>query len=180
MRKKTAFTVLLVLTALALSVSGVFAQGVVRVFPFAGEQVTLEQGEQIQLFWFWSATTKGLVRVYLNHYSASIAVIDEDGVTVWSMSPEEADQYWGPIETFPVPPGGDWDCAKPTGSSVGWEYTIPLNLSPGDYTLVLTERFEQPVNDGWHTCTWMGEPGAPTPSLYRGTASYETMITVNP
>jgi hypothetical protein len=183
MRKKTAITALLVLTVLALGASSAFAQGVVRVYPFSGEPVTIEEDEQIQLFWFWAATTKGLVRVYLNHFSASIALVDKYGVPVWSMSPEEADLYWGPIETWPIEPGGDWDCAKPTTSSVGWEYTIPRppNLRPGeDYTLVFTERFDQPVNDGWHTCTWMGVKDVPPPSLYRGTNTYETIITVKP
>jgi len=180
MHKKTTFTVLLVFMALALGASTAFAQGVVPVYPFSGEPVTIEKGDQIQVFWYWSATTKGLVRVYLSHHSVSMALTDEDGEPVWSMSPEEANRHWGPIETFPLPAGGDWDCAKPTGSSVYWGYTIPLSLDPGIYFLVVNESLDQPVNDGWHTCTWLGEQAVPPPSLYRGTSTSVTMITVNP
>jgi hypothetical protein len=188
LKRRTSLALLLVLTTLALGASAAFAQDPLdpeEVFPFPNEwqddPVVIAQGQPITVFWYWAATTRGQIRMYLNHYSVSLALVPAGAtIPVWQVLPQEAALHWGPVETTPIPPGEPWDCSKPTGSSVRWAYTISQELEPGAYSLVLTERFNQPVNDGWHTCTWEGLPGAPTPSLYRGSSTYVTAIEIVP
>jgi hypothetical protein len=59
-----------------------------------------------------------------------------------------------------------------------WEVTIPP-LEAGTYTLVFTQSFDQPVNDGLHACRDVGEPPVPTPSLYRGESEVISTIVVS-
>jgi len=175
-KRRASLALLLVLTALVLGVSAAFAQEVVYVYPFGGT-FSATADEEVHIEWYWLAQTKGLVNVFLRHSSESYVLTGPKGFE-WSMSPQEAEELWGPVATV-TNPEDYFICPKPTYSFVGWEATLP-KLDPGTYTLVLTQVYNQPVNDGWHTCVWAdtGEPAATPPSLYRGTSIFATTIVV--
>jgi len=136
-KRRASLALLLVLTALVLGASAAFAQDVFYIYPFGGTY-TPTADEEIHIQWFWLAQTKGLVRVFLNHSSESYALTDSNGIE-WSMSPQEAEENWGPVTTV-TNPEDFIICPKPTYSFVGWEATLP-ELDPGTYTLVLTQVF---------------------------------------
>jgi len=185
MRKMTFLVSLILLAALALGASATLAQSdVVYVYPFVdGATYNASLGQEIHLLWGWVATTKGLVRVYLQHSSETYtlyALSDLGNSEVWSLSNAQAEAYWGPVEVYPAEEAGV-DCHKPTVAQSLWEYTLPP-LEVGVYTLAFEAELSQPANDGFHTCTWLGtnDPAAPTPSLYRGKSYATSTIIVGP
>ncbi len=178
MRARTAFSVLSVLVLLAVAAPNVRAEPpVVYVYPFLdGETFTAHVGDDIHLFWAWVALTKGQVRVFLNHASQTYTLTPSGEEEPLLFIPNEvAEGYWGPIQRVPA----DVDCGSPNLAFALWDYQLPV-LEEGTYTLVFTQAFDQPVNDGFHTCIDpdTGEPFTPPPSLSRGTSVFTTYLVI--
>jgi hypothetical protein len=180
MTRRSVFAALILVAAIATGASAALAQEVIPVFPMAQEQVQAKSGDQLLVFWFWVANTKGQVRVFLGHTSTTLELLGSDGEPVWSLTPEQARSLYGPVETLPAD-NSVLDCRKPTYSQTYWEFVTPP-LDEGEYTLVLTQSYDQPVNDGTVTCRWVetGERYVQPPGLYRGTYTYVTEIEVLP
>ena len=136
-------------------------------------------GEPLDLLCGWTTQGgPGKIVSFLNGYTATVIIRDEDGNVVLSLDPDQLRALWGDPVTFPA----DDDvvaCAGPTGRYVLWEYWFNAGLPAGTYTVTMTQTYTHPVTDGWQTC-WFREDGsrlAPPPSLYRGTAvSVSTLV----
>jgi hypothetical protein len=89
---------------------------------------------------------------------------DASGHVVWSIGPKEGAAYWSSPYPGPAADQGV-DCKEDTLWGSDWEFTVP-GLPAGTYTLTTTEMYKHPVNDGYHTCSFEGEPISDTPSLY--------------
>jgi hypothetical protein len=164
MHKRVALSVLAI-AALLVSATPAFANGSVDVYPVIPDTYHATTADSIHLFWGWVAATKGLVRVFIGHSAETYTLLDSQNHVIWSLGPEEADAYWGPIIRFD-PADWGWDCPMRQIAVSWWEVTIPP-LPEGTYTLVFDGVFEQPVNDGLHACGDVGV-SVPTPSLSRG------------
>jgi hypothetical protein len=185
MKRKTVLFVLLAVillsTLLLFQVS--FAQepepDPLFVFPYEdGETFTAESADQpILLAWAWLAMTRGQLRMYLNHAYETYVMSGPEGI-VLEISAEEAEGYWG-LFTPESPDFFGIDCPMPRAWWVFWSYPVGT-LPPGEYTLVWNQVFDQPVNDGFHVCSFEGQPISPTPSLFRGETVATTTIIVPP
>jgi hypothetical protein len=176
---------LLVVILLASTVAGaVSAQGdPIDVFPFEdGMTYTVAEGDSLHIWWGWLATTRGLVRTYLNAWTAGYQLVDvATGDVVWALSPAEAHARWSPIMQL-TPADVGMICASPFHYASDWEGGV-FQLPAGTYELVTTWSQSRPVNDGWHTCAdaLTGEPMAYPPSLWRPeSGSWTVTIVVEP
>lgn len=159
-----------------------FASETVQVWFYGGWDYPARVGDSLELRHAWIATTKGQVRVYINHTSESLELLDPHDNIVWKMSAAEWDANWAPLWQFE---DADFllDCPMPTLWRSDWTCVLAGALTePGDYKLVYTGTFDQPVNDGLHACIDLAPPGwyppILTPSMYRGTATSVTTIHV--
>jgi len=186
MFKKRSSLLVLLLVALLASATPAVANGPeVYAYPtWGGNVVQAKTNESIHMFWGWLATTKGLVRAFVNHHAETYTLTeDSTGAVVWSMSAKEADSHWGSIVLY----GPEWvetalglDCPMPWVAASWWEFTV-RPLEAGTYTLKYVGTYEQPVNDGFHACTELpGTDPFPTPSLYRGEEVAVSTIIVTP
>jgi len=162
---------LLVVALLAMTVAGVVSAqtGPVDVFPFEdGATYNVADGDSIHIWWGWLATTRGLVRTYLNAWTASYQLTNVDTGQVWlSLDPAQAHARWSPIMRL-TPADVGLVCASPFHYVSDWEGG-EFQLPAGTYELVTVWSQSRPVNDGWHTCAdaVTGEPMASPPSLWR-------------
>lgn len=185
LKNRPALGILLVIALLAGATPALANGPEVYAYPvWEGNVVEATTQDSIHFFWGWFAVTKGLVRVYQNHSAETYILRGPDREVVWEMSAKEADTHWGPIQLY----DRDWVegsfglvCPKPTMAGSWWEVVIPPLEDVGTYTLEMFWVYEQPVNDGFHTCTELpGTLPVPTPSLYRGAGVITSTIIVSP
>lgn len=168
-----------VLLLATLLVGAAGASTTYEIFPFFDQELEVQEGDEIRLRYYWDATSKGQMNMFFNHSTTSIVLTDENDNIVVDMSDGGADDLWSPLELvdaaeLPTP----LDCPQPKHWYSEVDYRLP-DLEPGTYELVSVAIMEQPVNDGWHTCTNLetGEPASAPPSLYpSGTTFAGTVI----
>jgi hypothetical protein len=166
MRTKRVVALLLALSLLAVTV---IAQPVaaddppLRVFPWSdGRSVTANAGQDIQVAWAWSATSKGLVNEFLGATEHTLTLSGEGG-TILYLPPV---QYAQIFYVIPLPPAlFGRECPMPMIYAAAWTLWLP-DLAPGTYTLETRQVLRHAVNDGYHVCTVDGEPMKSPPSLY--------------
>lgn len=175
------FVLAVLLLVAAVLTPSTQAQAPVIVYPYVdGATYNANTSEPIILYWGWLATTPGLVRVYLNH-SEETYLMTGPGVPPLDLDAAEAEVYWGPLVSGPPSVLG-LECPMPNLWATFWEYDVGP-LPQGVYTLVFTSTFNNPVNDGYHVCTFEGTniPAAPAPSLFRsGVLVATSTIIVSP
>ena len=154
------------------------AQGEPAFVPYCidGSEWQAEPGQDLLVVCGWGATTRGLLQMFIANDTKSHVLTDSAGHVVWSLSPSQGAPYWGPLIKGPASDQGI-ECKGGTFWTSDWEYTVP-GLPAGTYTLTTTEVYKHPVNDGYHTCSFEGQPISPTPSKYpAGTVlSVETIV----
>jgi hypothetical protein len=157
-------TLLLGMTAVAPTVS---AEDDPAWTPYClnGIEIAAEPGQDLLVACGWGATTKGLMQMYINADLKSHTLTDASGHVVWSIGPEEGAAYWDTPTKGSASDAG-LDCKGGSLWGATWRYIVP-GLPAGTYTLTTDEVFKFPVNDGFHTCSYEGEPVSGTPSLYR-------------
>jgi hypothetical protein len=163
-RLALAGALLLGLTAAAPTVS---AQGDPAFTPYCidGLEIQAEPGQDLLVVCGWGATTKGLLQMFIKADATNFVLTDASGNVVWSLGQKESAAYWGKPYSLADSDQGV-DCKEDTFWAADWQYTLP-GLSAGTYTLTTTDAYRHPINDGYHTCSFDGEPISPTPSLYR-------------
>lgn len=169
--------ILLILATMFIVTTGVSAQedpAIVFVFE-EGEPVTVGTNQPIVLGHGWFATAPGQVNEFLTAHQLQVVLKDAAGNPVRTLSDSELDMYWSDIYSSPLDPFPFIDCPMPNLWSADLFY--PLGTLPaGQYTLETTETLTHAVNDGLHVCTLLGEPWAPTPSLYEAGSEHFTVI----
>jgi len=142
---------------------------------FPGAEFQAEPGQDLLVVCGWGATTRGLLQMFIKADLKTHTLTDASGNVVWSIGPKAGLAYWSSPLKGPASDQGI-DCKSGNFWVADWEYTVP-GLPAGTYTLTTTEVFRHPINDGYHTCTFDGEPLADTPSLYpAGTTT--TVVTI--
>lgn len=181
MKKKVRllFSILLILAAMFIVTTGVSAQedpAIVFVFDDS-EPVTVGTDQPVVLGHGWFATAPGQVNEFLTAHELEVVLKDASGNRVRALSNSELDMYWSEIYSTPLAPFPFINCPMPNLWSADLFY--PLGTLPaGQYTLETTETLTHAVNDGLHVCTLLGEPWAPTPSLYEAGTEHHT-VTIN-
>lgn len=148
------------------------------VFPCAdGIEWAAEPGQPIEFGCGWGTVGgPGRMRTFLQAHSGTLVVLDEQGVPVLTIGPDEFRNLWAEPETSPSG-FDDVTCAGPRGQGTSWSYLLEGGLPEGTYTVRLAEALRHPTNDGFHTCRFAdGTRVVPPPSQSRG--SWEAVGTL--
>ncbi len=180
MKKSTYILLIVTLLASVLLASTASAQADVNIFPFDdGATYRVTTSDDLEIVWGWIATTKGLVRVFLNAYDVSLTLTNMDtGDVVFSVSEDEAEGVWSPLQPLPCEFLG-LECPMKGIWFSFWAKDIG-RLEAGSYSLVTMDRLNHPVNDGFHVTRVDGERVVPPPSLYQFEDTYTVYIEVSP
>ncbi len=167
MNRKLASVILLIaLVGIALVTAiPVAADEPVFVDPAYEITYTVSAGDNIHLYYWWWATTPGLVNVYLKGNETTYTLRDANDQIVWSLAAEEAEKYWS--EIFKTDFSDFFDYPMPYMYASAWEYPLG-QLSPGTYSLTTDMFFTHAVTDGAHVIRdpETGERISPTPSIF--------------
>jgi hypothetical protein len=128
-----------------------------------GTTVTAIEGQDIQVHWAWSATTEGLVNVFLGAAEHNLTLSGESR-TILHLPPEQYAQHFD-VVSFPPALFGR-ECPMPLVYFAAWALWLP-DLAPGTYMLESGRVMRHPVNHGYHVCTENGAPMDAPPALYQ-------------
>lgn len=143
---------------------------------FNGATFDAEAGQDLFLYCDWAATTKGLVQMFTKADLKSHTLTDASGHVVWSINPKQGASFWSSPIRFLASDAG-LECKQRDLWRSRWSYTVPA-LPVGTYTLTTNEAYSHPVNDGYHTCSFEGQPISPTPSLYPAGPQVPSVVTI--
>lgn len=129
-----------------------------------GTEVQVEPDQDFVVVCGWGATTRGLLQMFIKADVKTHTLTDAAGNVVWSIGPKEGMAYWSRPLKGPASDQGI-ECKGKVFWVADWEYPLS-GLPAGTYTLTTTEVYRHPINDGYHTCTFEGEPLSSPPSLY--------------
>jgi hypothetical protein len=150
----------------------------VNVDPVVGGPYLVSAEDNIHLYYWWWATTPGLVNVYLKGNETTYTLRDAANQIVWSLTAEAAEEYWSDI--FKADFSDFFDYPMPHLYASAWEYPLG-QLESGTYTLTTEVTYTHTIADGGHVLRdpATGERLLPTPSIYpAGTYVFQITIIV--
>jgi hypothetical protein len=177
MRKNPIAMLIVVLLGAVIFVLPVSAQADIIVFPISFRYYEADVTDSIAIRWSWVSAAPGLARIFGDSGYVDYTLIDADGNVVWSLSRDEADLYWSEMWSRP---DESLNIMCPSGKVYGYSWYMELgSLDAGIYTLITNLGTTKPVNDGFHTCTYLdGTPYAPPPSLFWGAIGGPYYVTI--
>ncbi len=172
-RKLASIILLIALVAIALvAAMPATADEPVNIDPIVGGPYAVSANDNIHLYyWFW-AMAPGHVNAYIKRNETTYTLRDANDQIVWSLTAEEAEQYWS--EIFKADFSDFFDYPMPYVYASAWEYPLG-QLATGTYSLTSEILFTRTVTDGAHVIRdpETGERIFPTPSIFpKGTTGF--------
>lgn len=152
MKKKTGITaalLLMLVAALSWSWASAGSEDVIVYAGWArGQHYEIAEDQNVILSFWWLACSEGLTADFRDSISAQNYTLDGKPLL---HSPEDADKYWGDIQTIHAADAA-WlheGCAWPSdrGGRIDWQLKLG-KLSPGDHVLTAYRELAFPIIDG--------------------------------